>query len=55
VEAELARRFTACGVRTAPDLARQVQMLLEGAMVLTLIHGDVGYAKLAADAARRLV
>lgn len=55
VEAELARRFAACGVRPAPDLARQVQMLLEGAMVLTLIHGDAGYAALAGAAARRLV
>jgi AcrR family transcriptional regulator len=55
VEAELSRRFVICGVRAAPDLARQVQMLLEGAMVLTLIHGDAGYAKLAADAARRLI
>jgi AcrR family transcriptional regulator len=54
VEAELARRFAACRVRAAPDLARQVQMLLEGAMVLTLIHGDVGYARLAAAAARKL-
>lgn len=55
VEAELARRFAACGVRAASDLARQVQMLLEGAMVLTLIHGDVGYARLAGAAARKLI
>lgn len=55
VEAELARRFAVCGARAAPDLARQVQMLLEGAMVLTLIHGDPGYATLAGAAARKLV
>jgi hypothetical protein len=30
-------------------------MLLEGAMALTLIHGDVRYARLASAAARRLV
>lgn len=54
VEAELTRRFAACGVRAASDLARQVQMLLEGAMVLTLIHGDAGYAELAGAAAREL-
>jgi hypothetical protein len=30
-------------------------MLLEGAMVLTLIHGDPGYATLAGAAARKLV
>lgn len=55
VEAELARRLAACGTRNAGDAAAQLQMLLEGAMTLMLIHGDVRYAKLAAAAARRLV
>jgi AcrR family transcriptional regulator len=55
VQAELARRLVACGTRNAADVAAQVQMLLEGAMILMLIHGDVRYAKLAAAAARQLV
>jgi AcrR family transcriptional regulator len=55
VQAELARRLAACHVRNAPDAAAQIQMLLEGAMTLILIHGDVRYARLAAAAARRLV
>jgi AcrR family transcriptional regulator len=41
--------------RNAADVAAQLQMLLEGAMILMLIHGDARYAKLAARAARRLV
>jgi AcrR family transcriptional regulator len=55
VQAELARRLAACGTRNAEDAAAQLQMLLEGAMILMLIHGDVRYAKLAAAAARQLV
>ncbi len=55
VQAELARRLSACGVRNARDVAAQLQMLLEGAMALILIDGDVRYAKLAASAARKLV
>jgi AcrR family transcriptional regulator len=54
VEAELARRLAACGVKNARDAAKQIQMLLEGAMALILIHGDAGYAKLAGAAARQL-
>ena len=55
VQAELARRLESCGARNAEDLAAQLQMLLEGAMILMLIHGDARYAKLASAAARRLV
>lgn len=55
VEAELARRLAACGVTGAADTAAQIQLLIEGAMVLILIHGDVRYAKLAAMAARKLL
>jgi len=55
VQAELARRLASCGVRKPHDLAAQIQMLLEGAMALILIHGDAHYAKLAAAAARQLV
>jgi AcrR family transcriptional regulator len=55
VEAALAQRLAACGISGAQETARQVQMLLEGAMVLILIHGDAGYARLAAAAARKLL
>jgi AcrR family transcriptional regulator len=55
VEAELARRLATCGTKNARIVAKQVQMLLEGAMALILIHGDAGYAKLAGAAARRLL
>jgi len=55
VEAALAQRLAACGAARAPELAAQIQMLIEGAMVLMLIHGDVRYARLASAAARKLV
>ncbi|WP_162917338.1 TetR/AcrR family transcriptional regulator [Dongia deserti] len=55
VQAELARRLAACRVRRPYDVAAQLQMLLEGAMALILIHGDVRYARLAAAAARKLI
>lgn len=55
VQAELARRLAACGTRNAEDAAAQLQILLEGAMTLMLIHGEARYATLAAAAARRLV
>jgi AcrR family transcriptional regulator len=55
LEAELARRLAECGVRRAVDVAAQIQMLVEGAMVLMLIHGDLRYARLAGAAARQLV
>jgi AcrR family transcriptional regulator len=55
VQAELSRRLAACGASNAADVAAQLQMLLEGAMILMLIHGDSRYAKLASAAARKLV
>src|SRR5689334_8028130 len=55
VEAELARKLAACGVKNARDAAAQLQMLLEGCVTLILIHGDVRYAQIAAAAARQLV
>jgi AcrR family transcriptional regulator len=55
VEAALARRLAACGVRNARVAAAQIQMLIEGAVVLILIHGDLRYARRAAAAARKLV
>jgi AcrR family transcriptional regulator len=55
VEAALACRFAASKIRNARRVAAQVQVLLEGAILLILIHGEVGYAKLAAAAARKLI
>lgn len=52
---ERARRLAAGGIRNPEDTAAQLQVLLEGAMILMLIHGDARYARLAAAAARRLV
>jgi len=39
----------------APQLARQLMLLLEGCHSLILIHGDAGYADTAAAAARALL
>jgi hypothetical protein len=36
-------------------VARQILLLLEGCMVLMLIHGDTAYAADAADAARSVI
>jgi AcrR family transcriptional regulator len=55
VEAALAARLAACGAPRSRETARQVQMLLEGAMTLMLIHGDTSYARLAAVAARKVL
>ena len=55
VQAELARCLASCGVRKPHDLAAQIQILLEGAMALILIHGDARYANVAGAAARQLV
>lgn len=42
-------------VAAPAERAREVMLLMEGAMALILIHGDRGYADAAAHAARRLV
>ena len=55
VAAQRARPRPAGGPRNPADRAAQLQMLLEGAMILMLIHGEARYAKLAAAAARQLV
>lgn len=55
VQKVLSERLAACGLRNADELAAQLQMLLEGAMALIRIHGDAGYARQAAAAARKLV
>jgi AcrR family transcriptional regulator len=38
-----------------PSLGREIMLLLEGAMVMVLLHGDRSYAEAAAGAARRLL
>ena len=54
-EACLAARLRAACVPSERDRAREIMLLLEGAMVLTLIHGDRGYIDAAARAAKVLV
>jgi len=55
VEKWLADKFTATGTLAPGDHAREVMLLMEGAMVLMLIHGDPGWAHAAAQAAKRLL
>lgn len=55
VEAWLAKVFEHQGVVQAQSLARRIVLLLEGCHVLILIHGDLDYARAAADTARLLV
>lgn len=42
-------------VRQSSARAREIMILMEGAMVLMLIHGDRGYGRAAAQAAKRLL
>jgi AcrR family transcriptional regulator len=55
VEAWLAGALSAARVASPHDRAREVMLLMEGAMALMLIHGDRSYAAAAANAARTLV
>ena len=55
VEKWLADELAATGMLSAGDRAREVMLLTEGAMALMLIHGDPGWASLAAQAAKRLL
>ncbi|HMB77114.1 MAG TPA: helix-turn-helix domain-containing protein [Kiloniellaceae bacterium] len=54
VETWLAEELQRLGAGSPEELAREVALLLEGAMTLTLIHGDSGYIATAARAADRL-
>jgi AcrR family transcriptional regulator len=54
-EAWLAERLAAARISDASARARDLMLLMEGAMVLTLIHGDRTYFDAAARAAARLV
>jgi len=55
VEKWLAEELAATGIRPAGERAREVMLLVEGAMALMLIHGDPGWATTAAQAAKRLL
>ncbi|NNE79258.1 MAG: TetR/AcrR family transcriptional regulator [Silicimonas sp.] len=52
VEAWLAERLGDAGAMAPEQLARQVMVLIEGAMGLALIHNDRGYITAAGHAAR---
>lgn len=55
VESHFAELLERADVPSHRDRAREVMLLWEGAMTLTLIHADRGYIRAAADAAKRLV
>jgi AcrR family transcriptional regulator len=55
VEAWLAALLMKARVSAPRKRAREVALLMEGAMMLMLIHGDRSYAEAAAQAAKRLV
>jgi AcrR family transcriptional regulator len=55
VENWLAAALAGARVPSARQRAREVMLLMEGAMALMLIHGDRGYAKAAARAAKALI
>jgi AcrR family transcriptional regulator len=55
VEAWLATLLGRAGVKSSREHAREITLLMEGAVSLMLIHGDRGYARAAAQAAKKLV
>ena len=55
LEAWLAGELERRGAAEPAGAARQVLMLLEGAVALMIVHRDVGYVHSAAEAAKRLV
>jgi hypothetical protein len=55
VEKWLADALAAADVLSPRERAREVMLLMEGAMALMLIHGDRSYAQAAARAAKALV
>jgi AcrR family transcriptional regulator len=54
-EAWLAQRLIKARIHRPQDGARELMLLMEGAMALTLIHGDRRYIDAAAQAAKRLL
>jgi AcrR family transcriptional regulator len=55
VEDWLTDSLSAIGVSSAAQHAREIMLLMEGAMALMLIHGNRDYARAAASAAKALV
>jgi len=55
VERHLAQLLERAGVPDVEDRAREIMLLWEGALTLTLIHADRRYIGAAAEAAKRLV
>ncbi len=55
LEALFTEALAGRGVVNAGHLAREVWLLMEGAMILVLIHGDRSYVEVAAEAAVKLV
>jgi AcrR family transcriptional regulator len=55
VEAWFAGLLATAKVSSPRERAREITLLMEGAMMLMLIHGDRSYAEAAARAAKRLV
>jgi len=55
VETWLADALGTAGVVSSADRAKEIMLLMEGAMALMLIHGDRHYAGAAAAAAKALV
>jgi AcrR family transcriptional regulator len=54
-ETWLAERLVKARVSQAAIHAREIMLLMEGAMALMLIHGDRSYIDAAADAAKQLI
>jgi AcrR family transcriptional regulator len=54
-ESWVAERLATAGVPNAQERAREIMLLIEGSMALTLIHGGRSYIDAAAGAAKRLV
>jgi AcrR family transcriptional regulator len=54
-ETWLGERLELAGVPYSRDRARELMLLMEGSMMLMLIHGDRKYIDAAAQAAKRLV
>jgi AcrR family transcriptional regulator len=55
LESYLENAFGAAGAPGPGDFAKQLALLIEGAMVMILIHGDRSYVGAAATAAKRLL
>lgn len=55
MEKQLATLLAEADVPSPGERARELFLLIEGAMVMILVHGDRNYCTAAADAAKRLI